>query len=117
MKKPNRKRNDILLIIVILVVASAALLLSFALLHDKGDTVVVTVDGEEYARLPLNKDTELTIETEDGGYNLLVIKDGKASITEADCPTQICVKSGYASELKTIVCSPHRVVVSIEAGE
>ena len=78
-----------------------------------GSEVVVRVDGEEYARLPLDKDTELLIES-DRGSNLLVVKDGRAYISEATCPDLICVHTGYADELKSVVCLPNKVTVSIE---
>jgi hypothetical protein len=43
-----------------------------------------------------------------------VIKDGRAYISEATCPDLICVRTGYADELKSIVCLPNEVTVSIE---
>ncbi|MBR2613326.1 MAG: NusG domain II-containing protein, partial [Clostridia bacterium] len=49
-----------------------------------------------------------------GGTNLLIIKDGKAYISEATCPDLVCVHTGHADELKSIVCLPNRVTVSIE---
>ena len=107
------KRNDIILLVSILLVCALALCALFLALSGTGDTVVVTVDGEEYARLPLNTDTELLITTEDGS-NLLVIKDKEAYIKEASCPDKICVRTGKASELRSIVCLPNRVSVSIE---
>ena len=82
-----------------------------------GEWVVITVSGERYAVLPLDEDRELTIPGEKGLDNLLVIKDGYADITEADCPDKVCVhqkKIRYKGE--TIVCLPNRVVVSIEGG-
>ena len=117
MRKSNIRKNDIFLIVGIIIFALIALLLSFWIFGDQGDTVVVTVDGEEYARLSLDEDAELLIVDEDGETNLLVIKNGKARITEASCKNQICVRMGAASALKTIVCSPNRVIVSIEEGE
>ena len=106
-------KNDIILLIAILVV-SLVLLSVFAVLYiGNGEEVVVKVNGEEYARLPLDKDTELLIEGV-GGTNLLVIKDGKAYISEASCPDLICVRTGYADELKSVVCLPNKVTVSIE---
>ena len=117
MRISNARKNDIFLIGGIIIFALIALLLAFCFLGDSGDTVVVNVDGKEYARLPLGEDTELLIVGEDGETNLLVIKDGEVRIVEASCKNQICVRTGAASALKTIVCSPNRVIVSIEEGE
>ena len=65
-------------------------------------------------RLPLAKDTEMRIEGYGGGYNILVINDGRAYIKEASCPDLVCVHTGHADELKSVVCAPNRVVISIE---
>lgn len=107
------KKTDILLLCSILILCAVALAVIFAITANTSDTVVVTVDGEEYARLPLDEDTQLLINTE-RGTNLLVIKDNKAYITEASCPDGICIRTGAASELKTIVCLPNRVTVTLE---
>lgn len=117
MRRSNIRKNDVLLIGGIIIFALLALLLALWITRGDGNTVVVTVNGEEYARLPLDEDTELLIVGENGETNLLVIEDGKARITEASCKNQICVNTGNASALKTIVCSPNRVTVSIEVDE
>ena len=45
---------------------------------------------------------------------MLVIKDGKADITEADCPDKLCVHQAPISrEGEALVCLPHRVVVTV----
>lgn len=108
------KKNDIILIGSILVVA-VALFLVFYLNRKPGDMVIVSVDGVVTAELPLNKDTEYLIETESGGENLLVIKDGKASITEASCPDQVCVhQREIQNDTELIICLPNRVIIEIQ---
>lgn len=109
------KKTDILLLAAILLACALALTTAYLVLGKSGDTVVVTVDGEEYARLPLKEDTELVITTE-RGTNTLIINNGEAYIGEASCPDKVCVKTGHADELKSIVCLPNRVVVSVERG-
>ncbi len=109
------KKNDIILLASVLIVAGIILTLVLTVgKMNTGQTVVVTVDGEEYARLPLDKDAELTINGYGGGTNLLIIKDGKAYISEASCPDKVCVHTGAASDIKSIVCLPNRVMVYIE---
>ena len=107
------RKNDISLLCAILCGALLVLGICGSLMLGKGNEVVVRVGGEEYARLPLEKDAELLIESENGS-NLLVIKDGRAYISKASCPDLICVRTGYADELKSIVCLPNEVTVSIE---
>ncbi len=107
------KKFDILLLCGIVALAVIMLGIFAAVSLNKGDTVIITVDGEEYARLPLDEDTELTVETP-YGKNVLVVADGEAYIREADCPDSTCVKTGKASELRSVVCLPHKLTVTIE---
>lgn len=112
MKKQHR--NDLVLLSVLLALGILLLVVFTVLLKNTGEMVVVTVDGKEVLRTPLGEDTEIWIDGYDGGKNLLVIKDGTVRIAEANCPEQICVHTGEADELKSIVCAPNRVVVAIE---
>lgn len=111
----RRFKNDIILIGVLLL----ALLLvggGVLLLQKPGDTVVVTIDGRVMGEYPLSQDLTLPIYTGEGGeqVNVLVIKDGEALVESASCPDGICASHKPIShEGQSIVCLPHRVVVSI----
>ena len=113
-------KNDLIVIISILLLAAAAYIgISTYRRHATADNpqVVVTVDGEEYGRYPLSEDLQTEIRFEDGSFNRLVIENGKAKISEASCPDQICVnhfRIQYSGE--TIVCLPNKVVVEIVGG-
>lgn len=114
------KRNDIILIGGILVLALAAYLgISFfqgASTHDA--EAVVTIDGEEYGRFPLDTDVVEKIELPDGSYNVLEIKEGKADVTEASCPDGICVDHrAVDKQNQSITCLPNKLVVEIKNGE
>ncbi|MCD8125793.1 MAG: NusG domain II-containing protein [Lachnospiraceae bacterium] len=111
------KKADLILIGVILA-AALFTLGALALTRQTGSFVVVRVDGTEVARYSLTEDRTETIGGVNGGTNVLVIENGTATMTDADCPDQLCVHQGsirYDGE--TIVCLPHRVVVEIEGGE
>lgn len=112
----NTKRNDIILVLILLV--SALLVwLCLSLFSPSGDWVVVTVDGWETERYPINEDRRVRLES-DGGYNILVIKDGIADVVEASCPDGLCVDfHPISKDGETIVCLPNKTVVSVEAGE
>lgn len=118
MKRRIGKR-DITLLIIIFVV----LLLIFAgakLLHrDAGAEVVIEVDGAEYGTYPLDREAEIPIMDNDGNEtNLLVIKDGKADMIEANCPDLLCVhQKAISYQGETIVCLPNKIVVSVKGGE
>lgn len=85
---------------------------------DTGASVEVIVDGAIYGTYPLDVDKEIPTEGRET-TNLLVIKDGKADVTEADCPDKLCVHQKAISKTnETIVCLPNKVVVQvIGAGE
>ena len=88
-----------------------------ALSREEGAVAVVTVDGAEVARYPLDVPCEVVLHGTDG-ENVLVIEDGAAFIREADCPDKVCVRTGkirYRGE--TIVCLPHRLMIRIQGGE
>ncbi len=106
-------KTDIIML-VLLVVAGLIGFISVKAFMKKGGTVRVSVDGVTVKTVSLDDDGEYRIEGYDGGYNLLVVKNGKAGIKEADCPDKLCVKQGKVSkEGESVICLPHRVVVEI----
>lgn len=113
-KGKNRTLNDILLCVVVLLVALIAFLVFKATMKD-GNFAVVLIDGEEKYRYSLSENGEHLIKN--GEFeNLLVIKDGKASVNSANCKDKICVSHREISSAgESIVCLPHKLVVSIEA--
>ena len=112
-------RNDLIFIAAILViVATVAAVLFF--LRGEGSTVQVEVDGTVIGTYPLSVDREVEIITGENGeeLNLLVIKDGKATVTAATCPDGICAAHRPISrEGESIVCLPHKVVITVVGGE
>ncbi len=113
--KNKKIRNDIILPAVILTIAVAGLL--FVKFNKvTGNNVVVKINGVETATYSLSGDVRYEIKTGKNkeNINVLVIKDGKAYITEADCPDGICKEYRPISYVgETIVCLPHRVVIEI----
>lgn len=107
------KRNDLILLGIIITVSIILISVLAFIFLGSGETVVVRVDGEEYARLPLNKDTELLIKSEHG-ENLLVIKNSTAFVQSASCPRQVCVSTGELSELSPILCKHNHVSITLE---
>ena len=110
------RKSDLILIAVLIV---AALILGgiWMATRDEGACAIVTVNGDEVEKLPLNKDTEIRIGDEEN-YNIVVIKDGVAYVSEASCPDKVCVKTGKISLTgETIVCLPNKMTVKIEGGE
>ena len=117
MKISKKTKNDIILVAVILLIAAAGLL-TVNLTRQEGSMVVVKIDGVETQRYSLCEDRTVEIITgeNDEFSNTLVIEDGKAYISQADCPDKICQEHrsvSYSGE--TIVCLPHKIVIEITA--
>lgn len=114
-KKNAPKQGDIVLIVGCLLAALVCCGL-WLLLRQKGGAVIVEQNGRETARYALSEDRTVRIEGQ-GGYNVLVIENGEAWLSEADCPNLLCVKTGkirYAGQ--SIVCLPHKLAVRIAGG-
>lgn len=79
-----------------------------------GSWVTISVSGEIVRELPLFQNETVEID----GHNRIVIENGRVSITQADCPDQLCVKQGTISRSgQSIVCLPNQVVVSVQAKQ
>lgn len=83
-------------------------------------TARIALDGELYDEIDLDAVAlpyDITIETEEG-YNIIHVEHGQISVSEADCPDQICVRQGAISDsIIPIACLPHRLVIEIVGAE
>ena len=114
MKK--KARNDLILIAGVTIVALAAFAV-LKLTQKTGAYAVIYQNGTETARYSLSQDTTVRI-GDNETYNVLVIKNGEAQITEASCPNHLCIQQGKISaDGEMIICVPNKVVVEIEGGE
>ena len=108
------KKRDFILIGAIL----GLILIIFAisqLSKEDGAFAVVKVNGAEVARYSLFENGEYEL---NGGTNILRIEDGKAYLTDADCPDHLCVNQGKISKTgETITCLPNRLTVTVEGAE
>ena len=111
----NMKKGDLIIIAVILCFTGVAALL---IMHQKnGDKVIIT-SGENEKLYYLNEDRTVNVACENGGYNIVVIKDGKVWVEEADCKNQICVNhKPVCKDHESIVCIPHKLIVEIKSRE
>ena len=76
--------------------------------------MIVKREGEIEGIYSLSEDREVEI---NGGTNLLQIKNGEASMVQADCPDQLCVHQKPVSlNHESIICLPNKVVVEVESG-
>ena len=112
MKKLFKTYKLDILVIGLIVVVSLIYLLIFSLTRVEGNVVVVKIKNEEIAAYKLDEDGKYSL---NNGSNILIIQDKKAWIEEADCPDKLCIKKGTISNVgETIVCLPHRLIITIE---
>lgn len=113
------RKNDILLAAAVLVTAVVVYLAVYGIGGSEGVTVQVMKDGEVYAEYPLYEDRKVLLDYgQQEGMNVLVIENGSAAVTEADCPDKLCVKQRAVSrDGESIVCLPHKLVITVVGGE
>lgn len=112
-------KNDVKFMAVLVALVIVVLGVFYVVMQkDPGTQVIVTVDGEEYGRYSLDEEQEIPIVIDGVTTNLLVIKDGVADMTEANCPDKLCVHQREISKSnEMIVCLPNKVVVEISGSE
>ncbi len=114
------KKQNLVWILIFTVLAAGGLLWYFSLGHGVGTVAVVSVNGEQLERIDLSKvrkayDLDITTEY---GHNIVHVEPGAISVSEADCPDQICVFQGKLTGSGIpIICMPHRLVIEIEGGD
>ena len=111
-------RRDLILAGVLLIAAVALLLLMRGRKSEAavtGPVAVVTLNGEEAGRYPLSTDGTFPL---NGGSNILVISDGEAWVSEANCPDRICMGMGKISRSgEFIACLPNRLIITVEGTD
>lgn len=113
------KKADLYLLAGCLLIALLSFFLYKIYYHENGGTVVVTVDGTVCKTLPLDEDTSFAIPASgDKNANVLTIRDGFASMTEAYCPDKLCMHQKKINKKgETIICLPRKIVISIDSTD
>ena len=106
----KKYRIDIIVVSILLLISLGALLV-MSLKKEDGAYAEITVDGSTVARYPLSKGGVYAL---NGGTNTLTIKDGKAYMTESNCPDHTCENTGKVKYVgQTIVCLPNKLTITI----
>lgn len=110
------KRKE--LIFVAIVVLDLVLLAVFFKGRISGNTVTVTVDGEQVGAYPLTRSIQQPIAGYGNFHLLLVVSDGEAYVKESSCPDLICQQHAPISRSgEQIICLPARVVITVTGEE
>ena len=117
-------------VVIAVIVLAAVLLLAMTFLQRpmtavEEDMVIITVDGKEYARVPLSKPRTVTVTQEDGSVNVVEVSDHGAVMAHSTCDNQLCVKMGevtvdnweFRPNQQFIICLPNRVSVELAVTE
>ena len=105
-----KTRTWIILFAVILVLCLGA---SIYLLTpgDASASAEITRQGRVLKTVDLRINQTFTIESENGGYNVITVQDGKIGVTEASCPDHYCMLRGFCDSGTEIVCLPNRLTI------
>lgn len=116
---PTAKPLSFWLILIALIAAlCVAGMVALHFYRQTGQLVQITQNGQVVGTYPLQEDRTLRYESEDGGYNLVVIQNGKVRVSEADCPDQTCVRMGATDQTaETIACLPHKLIIKVLAQD
>ncbi len=97
-------------------IASIFLIIRYSV-PENDPTAEVYQNGNLIASIPLNDVDEsytFPARAEDGGSNVIEVRQGAIGIITADCPDRICVQQGFISNSALpITCLPHRLVIQI----
>ena len=117
------KKNYLVIggILLIAAVMLALTLLNRPLTVVDEDMVIISVDGKEYARVPLSKPQTVTVAQKDGSVNVVEVSDHGAVMLSSTCDNQLCVEMGevtvdnweYRPNQQFIICLPNRVGVEL----
>ena len=103
-------RYDLILISVLLAV-SVILSAAFLLLRKEGNSVIVQLDGNTVAEYSLSVNARYEL---NGGTNILVIENGEAYLSYANCPDHTCLNTGRISFVgESIICLPNRLAITV----
>lgn len=117
-EKKSVKKNDRIFLAVVFLLLLVTAAVFYLTRGNGGARVKVTVDGDLYGTYSLYENQEIPISKGGVTTNVLVIRDGTADVTEADCPDKLCVHQRAISKTgETIVCLPNKVVVEVLGSE
>lgn len=117
-KKKRLAKPDLLLIGLLLAIGAVSFFAVRMLTRQNGVAVQVLCDGEAYGTYRLDEAQNVPIQVDGVVTNMLQISEGRAKMTEADCPDQLCVhQNAIARQGETIVCLPNKIVVQVEGAQ
>lgn len=117
--KRSFKKGDIVLVLIVGIIALISLLWGYSSREGNQSgqlNAVIIRDGQRMAEIDLNKLQEPQhVKFEDDLKITILAEKGQIKFLEADCPDQICVKTGLLTKQgDRAVCLPGKTIVMIE---
>lgn len=107
----------------VVLAAAAVLIIGLAGRKTGGEAyALITVDGREYASVPLSAaPRDILVDQGDGRVNVVRIDEDGVSMQSSSCDNQLCVRSGKVTlenrfmrpEQEYIICLPNHVAVRL----
>lgn len=114
----KRKRNTILFLLLLVILIMIGFLIQKFFFGKSGTRAIIEQNGENIAELDLSKNTELVLNDGNGGSNTITVSNGQISVTDANCPDLVCVRTGSISKTgEVIACLPHKLIITISSGQ
>lgn len=109
-------KADLILMAAIVIIGLGISIFLAAGSH-QGNKVEITKDGKLWGTYSLDGEHKITIR--DGKeLNVVKIAGGKVTMESANCKNQVCVHHSPVSRTgESIVCLPHKIVVSIKGED
>lgn len=111
------KKWDWVIIIMLIVISLIPLCIILKNENFQGDYyVLISVNGEDYEKLELNKENDEVIRIENGNYvNEICINGREVYMKETNCPDRVCSRQGKISKVgESIVCLPNKLFIEIK---
>ncbi len=109
------KRSMAVVALIFIIVLGAYVASLFLLEQPSSSYAVVHASDGSEKKLPLDKDTTITVTT-DLGSNTVLVSNGAVSVIDADCPNHDCIQQGEISNAsQQIVCLPHKLWIEVVA--
>lgn len=111
------KKWDWVIIIILIVISLMPLGIILKNENFQGDYyVLISVNGEDYEKMKLNKENDEVIRIENGNYvNEICVNGREVYMKETNCPDRVCSRQGKISKVgESIVCLPNKLFIEIK---
>lgn len=105
------KTKNWIILFVILLAVCIGLSIPLLLPGEAATHAEISSQGAVLKTVDLRIDQEFTVDTPNGGHNVVTVQNGKIAVTDANCPDHYCMQRGYCNSGTQIVCLPNRLVI------